>query len=125
MLAACLDPKIKSLNYLNNILAKIEANRAGMDEALMLNLEGHVCEGSVDNIFIVSEGELVTPPLSDGMLAGITRRVIIEAATENGIPCRQASLRAPRGHRFYRRLRPPSKTGSRNIAVRDNMAGNS
>jgi branched-chain amino acid aminotransferase len=93
MPVACLDPKIKSLNYLNNILAKIEANRAGMDEALMLNLEGQVCEGSVDNIFIVSEGELVTPPLSDGMLAGITRRVIIEAATENGIPCRQASLR--------------------------------
>jgi branched-chain amino acid aminotransferase len=58
MPVACLDPKIKSLNYLNNILAKIEANRAGMDEALMLNLEGQVCEGSVDNIFIVSEGEL-------------------------------------------------------------------
>jgi branched-chain amino acid aminotransferase len=92
MPVACLDPKIKSLNYLNNILAKIEANRAGMDEALMLNLDGNVCEGSVDNIFIVSGGELITPPLGDGMLAGITRQVIIEVANEVGIPCRQASL---------------------------------
>ena len=59
--AACLDPAIKSLNYLNNILAKIEANRAGCDEALMLNLDGHVSEGSVDNIFIVSNGVVATP----------------------------------------------------------------
>ena len=71
--AACLDPRIKSLNYLNNILARIEANRAGMDEALMLNLDGYVSEGSVDNLFIASGGVLKTPPLGDGLLAGITR----------------------------------------------------
>ncbi|MDH3763355.1 MAG: aminotransferase class IV [Gammaproteobacteria bacterium] len=93
MPVACLDPKIKSLNYLNNILAKIEANRAGMDEALMLNLDGYVSEGSVDNIFIVTDGVLMTPPLDDGLLAGITRAVIIDAATDAGIPCRQSSLR--------------------------------
>jgi len=90
--AACLDPEIKSLNYLNNILARIEANQAGMDEALMLNLEGFVSEGSVDNIFIVKDGVLYTPPISDGLLAGITRAVIIEVAGLVGIPCKQASL---------------------------------
>jgi len=91
--ARCLDPKIKSLNYLNNILARIEANRAGMDEALMLNLEGNVSEGSVDNIFIVSDGELLTPPLEDGMLEGVTRAVIIDVASRAGIACRETSLR--------------------------------
>ena len=90
--ARCLDPAVKSLNYLNNILARIEANRAGMDEALMLNLDDHVCEGSVDNIFIISAGVLKTPPLSDGLLAGITRAVVIEVAKEIGIPCEQTSL---------------------------------
>jgi branched-chain amino acid aminotransferase len=90
--AICLDPKIKSLNYLNNILARIEANRAGMDEALMLNLEGYVSEGSVDNIFIVSDGELLTPPLEDGMLEGITREVVIEVARGAGIACHETSL---------------------------------
>ena len=91
--AQCLDPKVKSLNYLNNILARMEASRAGCDEALMLNTEGYVSEGSVDNIFIVSEGVLKTPPLEDGMLAGITRAVVIEVATQVGIPCAQTSLR--------------------------------
>ncbi len=90
---ACLDPRIKSLNYLNNILARIEANRAGADEALMLNLDGHVCEGSVDNLFVVLDGGLQTPPLSDGMLAGVTRAVIIEIAGEQGIDCCETSLR--------------------------------
>jgi len=90
--AACLDPAIKSLNYLNNVLAKIEANRAGRDEALMLNLDGHVSEGSVDNIFIVSDGIIATPPLGDGLLAGITRAVIIEVAREAGIRVDEKSL---------------------------------
>jgi len=92
MPAVCLDPQIKSLNYLNNILARIEANRAGMDEALMLNLDGYVSEGSVDNIFIVIDGALKTPPLGDGMLAGITREVVIEVAAQAGISCLQTSL---------------------------------
>lgn len=90
--AQCLDPKIKSLNYLNNILARIEANQAGMDEALMLNLDGYVSEGSVDNIFVIAAGTLKTPPLSDGLLAGITRAVVIDVAVEIGIPCEQTSL---------------------------------
>jgi branched-chain amino acid aminotransferase len=88
----CLDPKIKSLNYLNNILARIEANQAGMDEALMLNLDGYVSEGCVDNIFIIVDGILKTPPLGDGLLAGVTRAVIIEVAKQAAIPCEETSL---------------------------------
>lgn len=91
----CLDPKIKSLNYLNNILARIEANQVGMDEALMLNLDGYVSEGSVDNIFIIAHGVLKTPPLSDGLLAGVTRAVIIDVARQSGIPCEETSLTLP------------------------------
>ena len=91
--AQCLNPKVKSLNYLNNILARIEANHAGCDEALMLNTEGYVSEGSVVNIFIVVDAVLKTPPLEDGMLEGITRAVVIDVATAAGIPCEQVSLR--------------------------------
>ena len=91
--AQCLNPRVKSLNYLNNILARIEANHAGCDEALMLNTEGYVSEGSVDNIFIVVDGVLTTPPLADGMLEGITRAVVIDVATAAGISCEQVSLR--------------------------------
>ena len=90
--AQCLDPQIKSLNYLNNILARIEANQAGMDEALMLNLDGYVSEGSVDNIFIITNGVLKTPPLGDGLLAGVTRAVIIDVARQAGIICEETSL---------------------------------
>ena len=90
--AACLDPAIKSLNYLNNILARIEANRAGCDEALMLNLDGNVSEGSVDNIFIVTNGVIATPPLADGLLAGITRALIIDLAREAGLRVDEVSL---------------------------------
>lgn len=89
----CLNPEIKSLNYLNNILARIEANRVGADEALMLNLEGNVSEGSVDNIFVVSNGILRTPRLGDGLLAGITRAVILDVAREAGIQCEEVSLK--------------------------------
>jgi branched-chain amino acid aminotransferase len=84
--AQCLDPKVKSLNYLNNIMARMEASRAGCDEALMLNMDGYVSEGSVDNVFIIVDGVLKTPPLEDGMLAGITRAVVIDVATRAGIP---------------------------------------
>jgi branched-chain amino acid aminotransferase len=75
-----LNPKIKSLNYLNNILVKIEANRAGVGEALMLNSDGYVAEGSGDNIFIVKRGVLYTPPGYVGALEGITRQAIIDLA---------------------------------------------
>ncbi len=75
-----LNPQIKSLNYLNNVLVKIEANRAGVGEALMLNSDGYVAEGSGDNIFIIREGVLITPPTYIGALEGITRNAIIDIA---------------------------------------------
>ncbi|SDH76267.1 branched-chain-amino-acid transaminase [Alteribacillus bidgolensis] len=79
-----LSPKVKSLNYLNNILVKLEASLAGVSEALMLNNEGYVAEGSADNIFILREGVLYTPPGYIGALEGITRQAIIELAEELG-----------------------------------------
>src|ERR1041384_7734928 len=72
-LHSALNPAIKSLNYLNNILAKIEANNAGCEEAIMLNSEGYVAECTGDNIFIIKAGNVFTPPLSAGALYGITR----------------------------------------------------
>jgi len=80
-----LDPRIKSLNYLNPILARLEANRAGADEAVMLNAAGRVTEGSADNLFIVQGDRLLTPPASDGALAGVTRAVVLELAAALGI----------------------------------------
>lgn len=79
---AALSPRIKSLNYLNNILAKIECIRAGYSEALMLNHKGEVAECTGDNVFLVKQGELYTPPLDAGLLAGITRAVIIDLAKQ-------------------------------------------
>ncbi|AFK87087.1 MULTISPECIES: branched-chain-amino-acid transaminase [Thermoanaerobacterium] len=81
-----LDPQIKSLNYLNNILAKIEAVKAGYPEALLLNLEGYVAECTGDNVFIVSDGTLYTPPSAAGALGGITRATVIDIANKLGIP---------------------------------------
>ena len=75
---ACLDPRIKSLNYLNNILAKVESIDMGLLEVIMLNLDGSVTEGSGDNIFIVKNGQIFTPPLTVGALSGITRRFVME-----------------------------------------------
>lgn len=90
----CLDPRIKSLNYLNNILAKVEAIDAGCLECIMLNLEGEVCEGSGDNIFVVKDGELFTPPLESGLLEGITRRFVMrELAPMAGIDAGERVLR--------------------------------
>ncbi|MCF8564943.1 branched-chain-amino-acid transaminase [Alicyclobacillus tolerans] len=79
-----LDPKIKSLNYLNNILIKIEAHLAGVSEALTLNTEGYVAEGSGDNIFLLHDGVLYTPPAYVGALKGITRGAIIDVAKQLG-----------------------------------------
>ncbi|SMB90701.1 branched chain amino acid aminotransferase apoenzyme [Thermanaeromonas toyohensis ToBE] len=81
-----LDPRIKSLNYLNNILAKIEATRAGAPEGLMLNKEGYVAEATGDNIFIVKNGYLYTPPAHIGLLEGITRNTVLDLARKLGIP---------------------------------------
>jgi branched-chain amino acid aminotransferase len=79
-----LNPKIKSLNYLNNVLVKLEARRAGVLEALMLNNEGYVCEGSADNVFLVKNGKLMTPPGYLGALEGITRATVMELAVQHG-----------------------------------------
>ncbi len=89
-IAEALEPKIKSLNYLNNIFAKMEANRAGVLEALMMTNQGYICEGTGDNVFIYRRGELLTPPSYLGILEGITREVIIELAAGEGIPLREA-----------------------------------
>ena len=77
--------ELKSLNYLNSILGKIEANNSGVDEAICLDKAGFVCEGVGENIFIVRDGKLLTPPLSSGALDGITRAFVIELAEKMGI----------------------------------------
>ncbi len=91
-LHSALNPAIKSLNYLNNILAKIEANNGGCEEAVMLNAEGYVAECTGDNLFIVKSGELFTPPLSAGALYGITRQTVIELAQEDGLKVSEPNL---------------------------------
>ena len=85
-----LSPQIKSLNYLNNILVKLEANQAGVQEALMLNDQGYVTEGSADNIFIVKSGVIFTPPVYLGALEGITRNAIIDVARAKGYEVRES-----------------------------------
>jgi len=89
---AALSPRIKSLNYLNNILAKIEGLRAGCVEALMLNHKGEVAECTGDNIFTVKHGRLNTPPIEAGILEGITRNAVIELALAQGIPISQLPM---------------------------------
>lgn len=91
--AATLSPHVKaSANYLNSVLAKREAVNAGYDEAIMLSEAGHVSEGTGENIFLVDNGELVTPPLHDGILAGVTRQSIMEIAAEEGIRVAERSI---------------------------------
>jgi branched-chain amino acid aminotransferase len=89
---AALSPRIKSLNYLNNILAKIEGLQAGCVEALMLNHKGEISECTGDNIFLVRKGQLLTPPIDAGILEGITRDVVIELAREAGMAVREIPL---------------------------------
>jgi branched-chain amino acid aminotransferase len=91
-LHSALNPAIKSLNYLNNILAKIEASNAGCEEAVMLNAEGFVAECTGDNLFIVKDGKLLTPPLSAGALYGVTRKVVMEIARESGMEVGEPNL---------------------------------
>ncbi len=88
-----LDPAIKSLNYLNNILAKIETVRAGVPEGIMLNHDGYVAECTGDNIFLVRDDHVVTPPISVGNLRGITRQVVIELLAEMGIETHETLFR--------------------------------
>ena len=91
-LHSALNPAIKSLNYLNNILAKIEANNGGCEEAVMLNSEGFVAECTGDNLFIVKGGQLLTPPLSAGALYGITRGVVMDLGRELGLQVSEPNL---------------------------------
>ena len=91
-LHSALNPAIKSLNYLNNILAKIEANNAGVEEAVMLNSEGFVAECTADNLFIIKDGKVFTPPLSAGALYGITRQTVIELAEQSRISVSEPNL---------------------------------
>jgi branched-chain amino acid aminotransferase len=89
---AALSPAIKSLNYLNNILAKIEAIHAGTIEAIMLNAQGNIAECTGDNLFVVRGGRITTPPVSDGALIGITRGVVFELGAKLNVPVTEAHL---------------------------------
>jgi branched-chain amino acid aminotransferase len=89
---AALNPRIKSLNYLNNILAKIEGLQAGCIEALMLNHKGEVAECTGDNIFLVKHGQILTPSLDAGILGGITRDAVIEIAVAAGYEVKETAL---------------------------------
>jgi len=90
--SAALSPRIKSLNYLNNIMAKLEGLQAGCVEALMLNHKGEVAECTGDNLFVVRGGKLLTPPPDAGILEGITRGAVMELAGAAGIDCREVTL---------------------------------
>ncbi len=87
-----VDPRIKSLNYLKNILAKIDARVANAHEAILLNREGFIAECTADNLFIVRDGAILTPSPQDGALEGITRGVILQLAAEAGIPAKETRL---------------------------------
>jgi branched-chain amino acid aminotransferase len=89
---AALSPAVKSLNYLNNIMAKVEAIQANALEAVMLNEQGYVAECTGDNIFTVKNGRIFTPPISSGALAGVTRAVVFEIAAELGIPISEPEM---------------------------------
>jgi branched-chain amino acid aminotransferase len=89
---AALSPRVKSLNYLNNILAKIEAIRGGCLEALMLNHKGEVAECTGDNVFVVKNGQIRTPPIDAGILEGVTRNAVIELARGAGLDVREMVL---------------------------------
>ena len=89
---ASLSPQVKSLNYLNNVMAKVECIKAGVLEGLMLNEQGYVAECTGDNIFIIEGGVVYTPPISDGALDGITRAVIFELCESIGITIKERTL---------------------------------
>ena len=92
MSQAALPPAVKSLNYLNNIMAKIEAHQANAAEALMLNEQGYIAECTADNVFTIKKGTLFTPPVSAGSLRGITRGAVLDIAVELGIPIKETEL---------------------------------
>jgi len=87
-----LNPAVKSLNYLNNVMARIEANLAGADEALMLNDAGNVAECTADNVFMIKRGQIFTPPITAGALRGITRAVVFDIAAELGLKISETDI---------------------------------
>src|SRR5882762_5587923 len=89
---AALNPAVKSLNYLNNVMARIEANLANADEALMLNDAGNVAECTADNVFVIKRGQIMTPPITAGALRGITRSVVFDIAAELGVKVRETDI---------------------------------
>ncbi|MEI6713773.1 MAG: branched-chain-amino-acid transaminase [Verrucomicrobiota bacterium] len=89
---AALLPAVKSLNYLNNIMAKVEASHAGADEGVMLNEQGYVAECTGDNLFVIKKGVVTTPPVYAGALCGINRGVVLEICQELGIPTRESEM---------------------------------
>jgi branched-chain amino acid aminotransferase len=89
---SALNPSIKSLNFLNNIMARIEARKLGASEGIMLSIEGYVAEGTVCNIFIIKNGTIKTPPISVGILNGVTRSIVIGLATKNNISILEQSF---------------------------------
>lgn len=89
---AALSPQVKSLNYLNNVMAKIEAIQAGCEEGIMLNEQGYVAECTGDNVFIIKDGAVLTPPISAGGLDGITRQAVIEILGKLGISCQEKMM---------------------------------
>jgi len=92
--------RLKSTSYLLSVLAKKEAEAAGVDEALLLNERGTIAEGSISNVFFVTRGELVTPPVASGILPGITREVVMELATDSKIKVVEAEINVGDLHRF-------------------------
>jgi len=89
-----INPSVKSLNYLSSVVAKIQANQVGGSEGLMLNTDGYVAECTAENIFLVSNGGLLTPPPDAGILQGVTRQVVLECAQHLGIPAAERLFRA-------------------------------
>jgi branched-chain amino acid aminotransferase len=87
-----LPPQVKSLNYLNNVLAKLDANRQGAAEAIFLNHQGYVAEATADNIFVVTNGVVRTPFINDGALPGITREAVLTLAAQNHVPCEETHI---------------------------------
>lgn len=85
-------PRVKSLNYLNNVMAKMEAKDAGADEAILLTAEGHITECTGDNIFLIRDGKIYTPPVSEGILEGVTRELVIELARKRGYQVSEQTL---------------------------------
>jgi branched-chain amino acid aminotransferase len=96
--ARALDPAVKSGNYLNNVLGLAEARRQGASDCLFLNAEGNVTEASTANLFAVRRGEVLTPPLSAGILAGVTRLLLLQYCRSERIPCAERQLTAEELH---------------------------